>query len=391
MSPNDLLEKARELNAAGEAYALITVVRAIAPTSAYVGAQAIVRADGTLNGWIGGGCAKGVVIGAAQGAIASGKPRLVRISNDTLLPEEDVEQYTMACASNGTIELFIQPHGARGELCVLGDTPAADEARFLAQRLRIGLSSAPGDAAVVLVATQGQGDEEALDCALRSAAPQVLMIASRRKADKLRQAMQHRGVSDAQLAKLQAPAGPDAGAKTPAEIALLAIAGVLGWLRGRATGSEAESFSPQPNLPPLPRAGESRGRGGGFEPHAASPPSDSGLQAGMRTASEGRRTGHGGQPPALTPALSRREREQERKTLNLSDTKDPLSPLPLPLPSISPLPGQFINPVCGMAVQMASATHVETFEGQAYYFCCDGCWVTFRQDPAKYAVKERAP
>jgi peptide/nickel transport system ATP-binding protein len=42
-----------------------------------------------------------------------------------------------------------------------------------------------------------------------------------------------------------------------------------------------------PELPPLPRAGEGWGRSGGFEPHAASPLSDSGLQAGMRTASEG--------------------------------------------------------------------------------------------------------
>lgn len=165
----------------------------------------------------------------------------------------------------------------------------------------------------MLVATQGQGDEEALDSALRSAAPRVLLIASRRKADKLREAMRQRGVSEAQLAKLQAPAGPDAGAKTPAEIALLAIAGVLGSLRGRPTGTNAQG---------------------------------------------------------------------PRKPLPL--------PLPLPLPSMAPQPGQFINPVCGMAVQMASATHVETYEGQAYYFCCDGCWVTFRQDPAKYALKERA-
>ena len=38
---------------------------------------------------------------------------------------------------------------------------------------------------------------------------------------------------------------------------------------------------------PLPPAGEGRGRSAGFEPHAASPLSGSGLQAGTRTASEG--------------------------------------------------------------------------------------------------------
>ena len=86
---------------------------------------------------------------------------------------------------------------------------------------------------MVLVATQGQGDEEALEAALRSPARRVLMIASRRKAEKLRAAMRLRGLDEAQLARLEAPAGPDAGAKTPGEIALVAIVGVLGLLRGR--------------------------------------------------------------------------------------------------------------------------------------------------------------
>lgn len=233
MTNDELPEMARELNGRGEAYALVTVVRAIAPTSAYLGAQAIVLADGTLHGWIGGGCAKSVVIGAAQGAIESGEPKLVRISNDQIYPEEDVEHYTMSCASNGSIELFIQPYSARSALCVLGSTPAADEARFLAERLRIRLTDTPGEAPVVLVATQGQGDEEALEAALRSPARQVLMIASRRKAEKLRAVMRMRGIDESQFARLRAPAGPDAGAKTPGEIALVAIVGVLALLRGR--------------------------------------------------------------------------------------------------------------------------------------------------------------
>lgn len=233
MTNDDLLEMARELNDRGEAYALVTVVRAIAPTSAYLGAQAIVLADGTLHGWIGGGCAKGVVIGVAQSAIKSGEPKLVRISNDRIYPEEDVEHYTMSCASNGSIELFIQPYSIRSALCVLGSTPAADEARFLAQRLRIRLTDTPGEAPVVLVATQGQGDEEALETALSSPANHVLMIASRRKAEKLRAVMRMRGIDESQLARMQTPAGPDAGAKTPGEIALVAIVGVLALLRGR--------------------------------------------------------------------------------------------------------------------------------------------------------------
>jgi xanthine dehydrogenase accessory factor len=342
MANDPLLDRARDLNASGAAYALVTVVRAIAPTSAYVGAQAIVLADGTQQGWIGGGCTQGVVIGAAQAAIRAGEPRLVRISNDALLPEDDVEQYTMACASNGSIDLFIQPYGAQPVLCVLGNTPAAEEARFLAQRLRIGLADAPGDARIVLVATQGQGDEDALEAALRSPARQVLLIASRRKADRLRSVMRMRRIDDAQLARLQAPAGPDAGAKTPGEIALLAIAGVLGWLRGRGDATAGDS---RRETEPPRAAGAVRARHATGAPDGRDAPvhADGGAQAHH----------------AATP--------------------QPLGAIPL-------AEGAFVNPVCGMAVSIANPVHVENYEGVAYYFCCDGCLVTFRQDPAKYAA-----
>lgn len=300
MNHDELLEMARELNARHAPYALVTVVRAVAPTSAYLGAQAIVLADGTLHGWIGGGCAKDVVIGAAQSAIGKGEPKLIRISNDRIQPEDNVEQHTMSCASNGTIELFIQPNSSLNALCVLGSTPAADEARFLAERLRMRLVEAPGEAPIVLVATQGQGDEDALERALKSQAARVLMIASRRKAERLRDAMRLRGVDEVQLARLCAPAGPDAGARTPGEIAMVAMVGVLALLRGRAL------------------------------------------------------------TPGAHPVVG-------AATAAVAGTK-------------------FVNPVCGTAVDIAAPKHIETYEGVAYYFCCDGCLTTFRQDPAKYAA-----
>lgn len=311
MTNDELQELSRELNAGGKPYALVTVVRVIAPTSAYLGAQAIVLPDGTLHGWIGGGCAKSVVISAAQNAIESGAPKLVRISNDKVYPEDDVEHYAMSCASNGTVELFIQPYSVRSALCVLGSTPAASEARFLAERLRIRLTDTPDEAPVVLVATQGQGDEEALESALRSPASHVLLIASRRKAERLREVMRMRGIDKSRLARLHAPAGPDAGAKTPGEIALVAIVAVLALLRGR------EQFLGDTSQ-------------GGKEVNASNrTPADSSSKANA---------------------------------------------------------GKFINPVCGIAVSIDNPLHTEEYEGVCYYFCCDGCWTTFRNDPAKYAA-----
>jgi xanthine dehydrogenase accessory factor len=315
MTNDQVQELARELNTAGEPYALVTVVRVIAPTSAYLGAQAIVLPDGTLHGWIGGGCAKSVVVNAARNAIESGAPKLVRISNDKAYPEDDVEHYAMSCASNGTVELFIQPYSVRSALCVLGSTPAASEARFLAERLRIRLTDTPDEAPVVLVATQGQSDEEALESALRSPASHVLLIASQRKAERLREVMRNRGIDESQFARLHAPAGPDAGAKTPGEIALVAIVAVLALLRGRE--------------------------------QLVSGAIQDGRVAAASTGSDA-------------------------------------------MPSSEANAGKFINPVCGVAVSTENPLHTEEYEGVCYYFCCDGCWTTFRNDPAKYAAIHQA-
>ena len=47
-------EQASRLRAAGEPFALATVVACQRPTAAYPGAKALIKADGTLTGWVGG-------------------------------------------------------------------------------------------------------------------------------------------------------------------------------------------------------------------------------------------------------------------------------------------------------------------------------------------------
>ncbi len=259
MTDKELINLAMSLNERDEPFAMITVVRVGAPSSAFVGTQAIVLRDGTLHGWIAGGCAREIVIASAREAIASGRPALVRIANDERQGDTDVVHHPMRCASGGTIEFFVQPHGAATSLCVLGDTPAAHEARFLAQRLGIRVVADVNAAAVVLIATQGSGDAEALAAALASPAPRVLMIASRLKANRLREQMRQRGIPEDRLSHFQAPAGPDVGAKTPGEIALAAVAGVLASIRGKPDMQDARAptgaASAPASVPPDTTAG----------------------------------------------------------------------------------------------------------------------------------------
>src|SRR5712691_3097659 len=73
-------EQASQLRAEGEPFAFATVVVCQRPTAAYPGAKALIRADGTLTGWVGGSCAQPTVIQEALKALADGKTRLLRIS-----------------------------------------------------------------------------------------------------------------------------------------------------------------------------------------------------------------------------------------------------------------------------------------------------------------------
>ncbi|TAM01535.1 MAG: XdhC family protein, partial [Paraburkholderia sp.] len=108
-STEDLLMLEQQLIVAGAPFAVATVIRVSPPTSTQVGAQALVEGNGTLHGWIGGGCSQAIVIEAARQAMRAGQPRRVRISNEPSAHDPDVEAHAMPCASNGAMELFIQP------------------------------------------------------------------------------------------------------------------------------------------------------------------------------------------------------------------------------------------------------------------------------------------
>ncbi len=247
LNSSDLSELSRELSQKRQPHAWITVVSVTSPSSSYIGAQAIVTADGAISGWIGGGCVQSAARAAALAALASATPQKLRLSN---LKDagEAIDVRPMACASNGEVELFIQPVAIAPRLRIYGSTPIVRTAAWLAREVDFDpltdeeaadvdalsaltatgpVTKPPQRETYALVATQGDGDETALEMALRSCALAVLVIASKRKAERLRSTMQLLGISKERLDAMHAPAGPDIGAVTPNEIALAAVAGVV--------------------------------------------------------------------------------------------------------------------------------------------------------------------
>ncbi len=238
-----ILDLAAGLRRGNEPFALATVVRTEGATSAKAGAKAIVRADGAIEGWIGGGCTQPAVLRAARGALKDGKARLIRITAE--LDDGGAETVTMGCSSGGRLDVFVEPMLPRPALYVLGASRAGQALAGLARRVGFTVTAAVlksdletfaeadrvvegfdlGETAgFVVVATQGKGDRQALEAALASGAEYIAFIASRRKAATLREELASRGHDPARLAAIRAPAGLDIGAATPEEVAVAILA-----------------------------------------------------------------------------------------------------------------------------------------------------------------------
>jgi len=238
---DDLGALAHRLSQAGEPFALATVVRCERPTSAKPGAKAIIRKDGTAVGWIGGSCAEPVVVREGLRALRDGRPRFIALVGDQGARadgREGVVAYTMTCHSGGTLEIFVEPVMPKPELLLIGTGPVVDTlarlgqamefavARLSTERERL-LPSAVSPRTFVVVATHGSFDEDALEQALRSEARYVSLVASRKRAAAVIDALTARGLATDRLNRLKAPAGLDIGAVTPEEIAVSILAEII--------------------------------------------------------------------------------------------------------------------------------------------------------------------
>jgi xanthine dehydrogenase accessory factor len=94
----------------------------------------------------------------------------------------------------------------------------------------------------LVVATQGEGDEEAVEQALKTEAGYVAFVASKTKAEKVFDYLQTKGVTTERIQRVKAPAGLDIGATSPEEIAVSILAEII-HVRAKA-GKETAKASP---------------------------------------------------------------------------------------------------------------------------------------------------
>jgi xanthine dehydrogenase accessory factor len=248
-------EAAAELIRTREPFVQATVVRAQKPTSAHAGDTALIRADGTIDGFVGGTCAEASVREYGLMTLSSNQPLLLRIVPGDVPAASDEGAVTVAnpCLSGGSMEIFLEPRVPAPRILVVGESPIAQALAALGGPLGFAVDLVPGEQArptagdaALVVASHGRGEEPALTAALRLGVPYVGLIASRIRGAAVLASLD---VTDEQRSRVHSPAGLDIGARTAAEIALSVLTEVVA--ERRAAERHAPSAAPTSAVDPV--------------------------------------------------------------------------------------------------------------------------------------------
>ena len=337
----EVLRLAARLEGERQPFALATVVRSERPTSGKPGNSALIAADGTMHGWIGGSCTRSEVIRHALEALRLGEPRLLAFGAAEGRPD-DLVQVSMSCASGGKVEVHINPVLPAPVLLVAGESPVAlallrlgsamgyqnvatasdneevarlaDECvRDLTEAAHVYAARPPGTRLFAVVATMGRDDERAL-ARLAAAEPDYLgVVASPKRMRSVRAVLAGLGLGDPEIGRIRGPAGLDIGAETPGEIAVSILAEIV----------EQSRQPPAGRLSAADSAGVARAT-------SAVPGDEASEPAG--------------------------------------DTDGDWA----------------TDPVCGMTVPVAGSPSSQ-FQGRTAYFCCEGCRALFDATPEVFA------
>jgi len=250
-------DTAAELTRTREPFVQATVVRAQKPTSAHAGDTALVRADGSIDGFVGGTCAEASVREYGLMTLSTNQPLLLRIVPGDIAGEAEEGAVTVAnpCLSGGSVEIFLEPRVPAPRMLVVGDSPIAEALVDLGRPLGFdvhlvtGEQAEPtaGDAALV-VASHGRGEEPALTAALRLGVPYVGLVASRIRGAGVLAALD---VTDEQRSRVHSPAGLDIGARTAAEIALSVLTEMVTERRAAERHTPAAPAVPTSGVDPV--------------------------------------------------------------------------------------------------------------------------------------------
>jgi xanthine dehydrogenase accessory factor len=241
-------ERVGQLMAVRTPFVHATVVRAEQPTSAHAGDEAIVLADGTIEGFVGGQCAQNSVRQASRCVLQTGESVLLRVLPDTEEQFPETPGATVVvnpCLSGGALEIFLAPWLPPPVVGIAGGTPIADKlaevCALVGFDVRRDLREDCAGLTAVVIASHGGPEADTIRSALDAGVGYVGLVASRIRGAAVLSELK---LTDAERTRVHTPAGLDIGAKTAAEIAVSIVADLICGVR--IGGLRAVAVAPAP-------------------------------------------------------------------------------------------------------------------------------------------------
>ena len=221
-------ELARRLGR-GEEVVLATVIKLDGAPPSQAGAKLLMTRDTALAGTLGCSEFDSQALSDAARVAEGASPELRTYRHDL-----------------GSIEVYLEPYPAAPTLVVFADTPVAralvQSAPDVGFRAVLAASAAAfqSDTAGELYVVHTDHDAPDLVAALEAVLPReprfIGLVGSRRHTGHHLEALRAKGVPEETISRIQSPVGLDIGARTPAEIALSILAGLVAVRRGGAGG-----------------------------------------------------------------------------------------------------------------------------------------------------------
>lgn len=215
--------------ARGEEVVLATVIKADGEPPSQPGAKLLMTRDAAIAGTLGCSEFDSAALTDSAGVAEGGAPKTQTYRHDL-----------------GSIDVYLEPYAPAPTLIVFADTPVAralvkwaPDVGFravLVESSRQVPAETSGDLYVVHTNHDAPDLVESLEAVLPRHPKFIGLVGSRRHTGHHIEALRAKGVAEDVIARVQTPVGLDLGARTPAEIALSILAGLVAIRRGGQGG-----------------------------------------------------------------------------------------------------------------------------------------------------------
>ena len=220
--------------AQGEEVVLATVIKLDGEPPSQPGAKLLMTRNAPLAGTLGCSEFDSAALADSAAIAISGAPQVRTYRHDL-----------------GSIDVYVEPYVAAPTLVVFASTPVAQALLKWAPGvgfrpvLAARAADLPADIDGELFVVHTNHDADDLVQALEAVLPRnptfIGLVGSRRHTGHHLEALRAKGVPEEVIARIQSPVGLDIGARTPAEIALSILAGLVAIRRGGAGGWKSKN------------------------------------------------------------------------------------------------------------------------------------------------------